>query len=385
MEKPHSAARGSNPSSNHDRKEKEERKKGIWRTSSQPSLGGTYRGIEPLGPMWSMRASSTRIPFGALGSEHRPDQPLNISFSLLNGHVGKDHTRDDVMVDDCDIIRGFMAGNIERIPIQEGPMEGTLYVPTDRGSKPLPAILDFRGAEEGNHEHLAALLASHGYVTMTTGFPLQSDTLININCLEQLFHRLAYHRMVDESRIGVLSRGDGVAVGLGVASHLNHLPLQCLVGINGVSFNTSFGWILPDGSKTNFYPYYERAKSYKPTNGSVKLCSQFDPFRIESILSKTPDCFVPVENTSIPLMMFSARDNPYLPSQYCMDELKSRLRHIGRSDQLEVIEYSDIGHLLDPTYVSHVHSSWVANSMGRRVDITCTITERHVGTNFGFL
>eukprot|EP00057_Strongylocentrotus_purpuratus_P018203 XP_011672677.1 PREDICTED: acyl-coenzyme A amino acid N-acyltransferase 2-like [Strongylocentrotus purpuratus] len=230
-------------------------------TSSQPSLEGTYRGLEPLGPIWSMHATSTRIPFGALDQTHGPDRPLNITFSLLNGHVAKDQTRDDVMADDCDILRGFMAGNIERIRVKEGPMEGTLYVPTDRGSKPLPAILDFRGAEESHREHLAALLASHGYVTMTTRFPLQTD-IININCLEQLFHRLATHRMVDESRIGVLSRGDGVAVGLGFAAHLNHLPLQCLVGVNGVSFNTSFGWILPDGSKTTFYPYYERAKSY---------------------------------------------------------------------------------------------------------------------------
>lgn len=80
-----------------------------------------------------MHATSTRIPFGALDPAHGPDRPLNITFSLLNGHVGKDQTRDDVMADDCDISRGFMAGNIERIPVKEGPMEGTLYVPTDRG------------------------------------------------------------------------------------------------------------------------------------------------------------------------------------------------------------------------------------------------------------
>lgn len=58
-----------------------------------------------------------------------------------------------------------------------------LYHFFHQGSKPLPAILDFRGAEESHREHLAALLASHGYVTMTTRFPLQTD-IININCLE---------------------------------------------------------------------------------------------------------------------------------------------------------------------------------------------------------
>ena len=103
--------------------------------SSQPSLGGTYQGIEPLGPIWSMTSTSTRIPFGALEQDHGPDRPLNIKFSLLNGHVGHNQTRDDIMSDDCDITRGFMAGNIQRTPFKEGPMEGMLYAPTDRGKQ----------------------------------------------------------------------------------------------------------------------------------------------------------------------------------------------------------------------------------------------------------
>eukprot|EP00057_Strongylocentrotus_purpuratus_P018196 XP_011672670.1 PREDICTED: acyl-coenzyme A amino acid N-acyltransferase 2-like [Strongylocentrotus purpuratus] len=57
-------------------------------------------------------------------------------------------------------------------------------------------------------------------------------------------------------------------------------------------------------------------------------------------------------------MMFSARGNPYLPTQYSMDEMRSRFRHSGRNDQLELIEYSDSGHLLDPTYTSHIQASY---------------------------
>ncbi|XP_071496163.1 acyl-coenzyme A thioesterase 5-like [Diadema antillarum] len=338
-------------------------KEGTISTSRDPCLRGTYRGVDHMGPVWSMTAAMTPDVGEPLPSARikprDPSRPVTIKFSLLNGHVGHRETRFDVLVDDCEVERRFMTGNISRMTIKIGSVDSTLYVPTDRGSQPLPAILDFRAEE--HDEHLPALLASHGFVAMTTKFSVANQTgsndNIGVECLEGLYGALASNRMVDGERIGVLGRGDGVSMALGLSAHFPHLPIRCLAGINGVTFNTRFGWVLPDRSRAEYYPYYDNVNKRKGVSTPIRLAAQFEPFGVDSVLSSKENLFVPVRDTTVPLLMFAALDNRFLPSQYCMRKLQRQLREAGRENQLELVEYHGAGHLLDPTNVTHIPES----------------------------
>jgi len=67
-----------------------------------------------------------------------------------------------------EIIRHVMASGVQRIPVCENGLVGTLFVPA--GTERHPGILVLGGSEGGLMEGRAALLASHGYAACALAY-----------------------------------------------------------------------------------------------------------------------------------------------------------------------------------------------------------------------
>ncbi|KAF3843890.1 hypothetical protein F7725_015938 [Dissostichus mawsoni] len=101
---------------------------GTVNVSQDPSLGGTYSGVEPMGLLWSLRPG------------HQTECFL-----------------DQVLLASVVVERWYMAPGVRRVPITEGRLTATLFLPSGPG--PFPGLLDLWGGGGKLVEYRAALLA----------------------------------------------------------------------------------------------------------------------------------------------------------------------------------------------------------------------------------
>ena len=85
-----------------------------------PSLGGSYRGVEPMGLLWSLRADALHTKF--FKSDSR--KPHVVRFSVHEGEAGGGPVLAEATNE-----RLLLADGVERRPIKEGSIRGVLFVP----------------------------------------------------------------------------------------------------------------------------------------------------------------------------------------------------------------------------------------------------------------
>ena len=106
--------------------------------SSQPSLGGTYTGIEPMGLLWSAVPRKRDLHKYPRLIKLDPTRPWTYTLSMIDGSLdmledsdGNSVARDRIM-DSLTIERHYVAPYVERIPVEEGQLKGTLFIPHEK-------------------------------------------------------------------------------------------------------------------------------------------------------------------------------------------------------------------------------------------------------------
>ncbi|XP_072283878.1 acyl-coenzyme A thioesterase 1-like [Pyxicephalus adspersus] len=301
--------------------------------SRSPALeGGSFTGVEPEGPLWALQ------PRNGLRRLLKKDvrSPLRLSFSLYRELPG-------ALLASAAQERSFLREGVRRLPVREGAVRATLFLPPGPG--PFPGIIDLYGTGGGLMEHRASLLASHGFVTMALAF-FDYDDLpkhlggLHLDYFQEALEFLRHHPKVTKQEIGLIGLSKGTDLAFTMATFLP--GIKAVVGISGCNANTM---------------------APLPCDGFVLPCLGFSAEKIkftdtgEADLSECMDdpsdpafqeCLIPAERSSAAFLLLSGLDDKNWPSALYSKQFISCLK--AHNKDVECYYYPGTGHLLEPPY-----------------------------------
>ena len=102
------------------------------------SLGGSYSGVEPMGLLWSMKpAPGQRKGVRLLKSD--VNKPYVVEVKCYDGHVTPHQSLASPRpLSSATFQKWYMADGVKRIPVREGRIRGSLFIPP--GDGPFPGM-----------------------------------------------------------------------------------------------------------------------------------------------------------------------------------------------------------------------------------------------------
>ena len=110
--------------------------------SSQPSVGGSYTGVEPMGLMWSMKPLPGQRD-GIRLLKKDVTKPYVVNLDVFDGHLRLEGEEESVgePLTSATFEKSYMKAGVRRIPVREGRVRGTLFLPP--GDGPFPGRCKF--------------------------------------------------------------------------------------------------------------------------------------------------------------------------------------------------------------------------------------------------
>ncbi|XP_078138177.1 peroxisomal succinyl-coenzyme A thioesterase-like isoform X1 [Centroberyx gerrardi] len=294
--------------------------RGTVTVSEDTSIGGTYTGKEPMGLLWSMRP----VPGSRTGLRMRKMDiriPMVVLISVYRGHV----------------VEGFR----EQLPMASVLTERWYMAP---GPGPFPGLLDLWGGGGGLVEYRAALLASHGYVSMALEYLFTSaDGIAEVGQLryfEKAFTIIQEHPLVISDRVGICGLSLGTAVTLTMAAYSNLISPRCCVCISG-------SHVVPAG-KSIFHSFHKLMKNVH----KVRVDEQNRMIWRDLILPIPSDSSgkVDVGRIKCPLLLVCGDDDQNWATVESAEDIAKMMRAAGNEHLLTTVTYHDAGHLIEPPY-----------------------------------
>ncbi|XP_075954421.1 acyl-coenzyme A thioesterase 5-like [Anarhichas minor] len=309
-----------------------------------PSLTGSYTGVEPMGLLWSMRPDSLHKRFQRTKSLN----PHVVKFSV--------HEEDGRMLAEATNERLLIGGGVSRHTVKEGNVRGVLFTPPGRG--PFPAVLDLYILGGGFSERRASLLASRGFVVLTVvayGYDDMPKKIkeVHLDYFEEAIQFLKKQDKVGSRGVGVISISKTGDLALSIASYLP--GVEATVWINGCSANT-------------LLPLYYKKRQILPAlmiDLSKIIPTESGAFIIKNVVhnplaEENKATLVPIEHAEGRFLFAASEDDLNWDSKAYMDMLVERLQRHGK-DNFESVCYPGAGHYLGPPYGPYCPSSvhWV--------------------------
>ncbi|XP_068590908.1 acyl-coenzyme A thioesterase 1-like isoform X1 [Cebidichthys violaceus] len=317
-----------------------------------PSLSGSYTGVEPMGLLWSMRPDSLHKRF----QRYKSLNPHVVKFS-----VHEEEEEEGRMLAEATNERLLIGDGVSRHTVKEGNIRGVLFTPPGRG--PFPAVLDLYILGGGLSEKRASLLASRGFVVLTVvafGYDDMPKKIkeVHLDYFEEAIQFLKKQDTVGSKGVGVISLSKTADLALSMASYLP--GVEATVWINGCSANT-------------FFPLYYKKRQILPAlmlDPSKMILTESGAANVKNVLQnplaeENKATLVPVEHAEGRFLFVAAEDDLNWDSKAHMDMMVERLQRHGK-DNFESVCYPGAGHYLEPPYGPYCPSSfhWVA---GRQV------------------
>lgn len=293
-----------------------------------PSLSGSYVGVEPMGLIWSMKANTLHKYF----FKNKALNPHVVKFSV--------HEEEGSMLAEVTNERCLMGNGVSRVPVKQGSIRGVLFTPPGDGL--FPAVLDLSTFMS---EKRACLLANKGFVVLALAvFNDKPDNVkeMHLDCFEEAVHFLQQQPKVGNKGVGIISRSKGGDIALSLAAFVP--GIEAVVWVNGSSANIGVPL------------YYKKSKILSPllmdfskvilldTGARLIKYAVNDP-RVE----ENKDTVVPVEQANGQFLFVASEDDLNWDSKAYMDQMVERLKHHGKSN-FETLFYPKAGHLLEPPY-----------------------------------
>ncbi|XP_067413976.1 acyl-coenzyme A thioesterase 1-like [Emydura macquarii macquarii] len=302
-----------------------------------PALpGGSFSGLEPMGLLWALQPQK---PFRRL-VKRDVQHPLRLELEVFEGHGPLPSRLLARGVHE----RGFLGDGVRRIPVREGKIRATLFLPP--GDGPFPGIIDIYGTGGGLPEYRASLLASHGFATLALAYygyeDLPKDMKeFHLEYFEEAVNYMLQHSQVKDPGIGLLGISKGGDLCISMASFLK--GITATVTINGSVANV--GAVL-------------RYKDITiPPLGFSQKRIKIDKSGIADIVDvlnnplEGPDrqSFIPLENAEGHFLFIVGKDDHNWKSEFFAIEASNRLQAHGK-EKPEIVCYPGAGHYIEPPF-----------------------------------
>ncbi|CAL1536299.1 unnamed protein product [Lymnaea stagnalis] len=316
-------------------------------TCRDQSQGGTFTGVEPMGLFWSARPTPGVKPGRLLKADIM--SPYDVTIAVQDDFKEFDSLpwSDNLpCLTSCQLQRSYVTSGVQRFPIKINELQGTFFTPPGPG--PFPAVLDMFGFSGGIIELRSALLASHGFASLTLGYVdlpglPQREHHLDFNYFLKAFDWLASHPKVDPNRLG----GVATCVGSGYQQFIasRRPAVKCLVMINGIA--------RPFGSKQTIEGEVVDTITFqldkvKIVDGFVSFREMFQPQDV------TPTC--PGWRHGAKILAIQCLDDQSI-NPFNLDNYK---KHIPDEFKLNFssITYPGAGHMLEPPYTPRCLASY---------------------------
>jgi dienelactone hydrolase len=336
---------------------------GVIDASVHESLGGSYRGVAPMGLFWSMESAAASVD-GSSNFAKNTTSPDGLDFEAqLDGHV----------IARASLARSFLApGTLTRdlkIPIETeraGAGEvtvGRLFIPPSHG--PHPAVIVLSGSGGGFDLDKAALLSRHGFATLALAYfgiaPLPTWLhRIPLEYFEAALTWLHAQPEIDAQHIGILgvSRGAELALLLG-ASYPQQIRAIVAYAPSSVAWAASgrdkaTGELIPcwtwRGKPVPFAPLPLRGFMWRSAFPVVALKR---PVMFRNLFraglrnrEAVERAAIPVENIRGPILLVSGGDDHLWPAAEMSEAIIARLKRNGSTHAAEHLYFAHAGHML---------------------------------------
>ncbi|XP_071314725.1 peroxisomal succinyl-coenzyme A thioesterase-like [Trachinotus anak] len=321
---------------------------GTVNVSEDPSLGGTYSGVEQMGLLWSLRPVPGSKP-GLRMRKMNVQTPMEITISVYQGHQTEGFV-DQVPLAGVLVERWYLAPGVRRIPITEDNLTATLFLPPGPG--PFPGLLDLWGGGGKLVEYRAALLASHGIASLaldylTSKITMETGKMVDNEYFETAYRVLQQHPQVLGSRIAMLGLSFGTSVTLKMAAYSQVVKLRCAVCISGSHVQPV------DGTVEQILGFFNKNAAKTRFNEENQAIWRDLLLPIPT----DPSLKVDVGRLQCPLLLVVGEDDQNWPAHESAMDMKEMMERAGNSHLLTVLSYPDAGHLIEPPYTPHARAS----------------------------
>ncbi|XP_029381467.1 acyl-coenzyme A thioesterase 2, mitochondrial-like isoform X2 [Echeneis naucrates] len=308
-----------------------------------PSLGGSYAGVEPMGLLWSMRPDSSHRKLVIRNSLH----PHVVKFSV------HEQDGDGRLLAEAANERLLIGDGVVRRPVRGEHFQGVLFTPPGPG--PFPAVLDLYVLGGGLSERRASLLATRGFVVLSLVVFGYEDlpkviTEVHLDYYQEAMQFLQKQDKVGSKGVGVLSLSKTGDVALSMASYLP--GVEAVVSINGCCSNT------------NLPLYYKKKQILPPlmVDFSKMILTESGAYMPKNALhnplaEENEACLIPIERAKAHFLFVAAEDDLNWDSKAYMEEMVRRMKSHRRTN-FESVLYPRAGHFLEPPYEPHCPSSF---------------------------
>ncbi|CAG5928354.1 unnamed protein product [Menidia menidia] len=314
-----------------------------------PSLGGSYKGVEPMGLFWAMAPDT---PHSKLLKKNVLT-PTVVELEALSEETG------EVLASET-VERGYLTEGMKRIPLQGGKLRGVLFIPTGEG--PFPGILDLYTLGGGLSEPRASLLASKGFVVLALAYYRYQDlpkSPQNLD-LEYFEEALTYLRKRPEVKgpgIGIISISHSGALALAMSSFLP--GITATICINGCNANTLIPLHYKDIVIPPLPPVIQNVRITK--SGLIDVRDALpDP-----TLGENRASLIPIERSTCQFLFAASEDDHNWNSAFFAEQAAATLRSHGK-DSFQLLLYPKAGHFLEVPFVPNCQSGFHA-AVGREV------------------
>jgi dienelactone hydrolase len=257
-----------------------------------------------------------------------------------------------------------VADGVERIPVREQGLVGTLFVPP--GAGPYPVVITLSGSGGGLSEGGAALYASHGYAGFALAYfnyeHLPDDLIaIPLEYFETAIDWVQRQPRLDGDRIAVsgASRGGELALLLGatfaaVKAVIAYVPSGVVhggIGRSGVR-GASPAWTFRGEAIPYLQPRFEKLSpevSPPPTGEPIPLTPRFLRFLEDAQAAERAE--IPVERINGPVLLISGKDDAMWPSERLAEIARKRLAGHDFPHPYRHLAYDGAGHMIGMPYM----------------------------------
>ncbi|CAO2586870.1 Acyl-coenzyme A thioesterase 3, partial [Lemmus lemmus] len=300
-----------------------------------PALGGSFAGLEPMGLLWAMEPDR---PLRRL-IKRDVQTPFVVELEVLDGHEPDGGRLLARAVHE----RHFMAPGVRRVPVREGRVRATLFLPPGNG--PFPGIIDLFGVGGGLLEYRASLLAGKGFAVLALAYYNYDDlpknmAIFHLEYFEEAVNYLLSHPQVKGPGIGLLGISKGADLCLSMASFLKGITATVL--INGSLANV--GGTLHYKDET-LPPLSMNVNRIRETKDGLK-----DILEVLNCPLEGPDQnLIPLERAQGPFLFIVGMDDHNWKSESYAQIACGRLQAHGKG-RPQIIYYPETGHCIDPPY-----------------------------------
>jgi dienelactone hydrolase len=337
--------------------------------SLQESLGGSYRGIAPMGLFWSMESVAANAD-GSSNFAKSTTSPDRVEFEAqLDGHVlaraslARNFLAPGTAMRDLKITNDADAGGARPAADASETTVGRLFIPPGRG--PHPVVIVLSGSGGGFDLDKAAVLSRYGFATLALAYfgiaPLPTWLhRIPLEYFDAALTWLHAQPEIDSQRVGILgvSRGAELALLLGatfpqrVRAIVAYAPSSVAWAASGRDKAT--GEIIPGwtwrGKPVPFAPLPLRGFMWRSAFPVVALKRPVvfrNLFRVGLRNREAVErAAIPVENFRGPLLLISGGDDHLWPAAEMSEAIVARLKSKGGAHAAEHLHFVHAGHML---------------------------------------